>query len=125
MNYYWMAGPEKRKQEQEQEPVRVGDLQRLEMTGKLSKYFQFGYITQEEFSVLTDKALAARWESDLAGLLQGLPPLLVTVPTAVQERRRAEVLAEMKRDHRFHKIMALCCFAAYVIIILTIIAVFA
>lgn len=55
--------------------MRIGDAERSQMAEALGKHFADGRLDQHEFDERMEKAMAARTEGDLAGLLADLPRL--------------------------------------------------
>ena len=53
--------------------LRVSDADRNEVADRLSKHYTEGRLDQREFSERLDRAMSARTQSDLAGLLDDLP----------------------------------------------------
>jgi Domain of unknown function (DUF1707) len=54
-------------------PVRVGDTERDEALDKLGDHFAAGRLTREELDERTEKAMGARFDSDLEALFRDLP----------------------------------------------------
>jgi hypothetical protein len=55
--------------------MRIGDAERSQMAEVLGKHFADGRLDQHEFDERMEKAMAAKTEADLAGLLADLPKL--------------------------------------------------
>jgi hypothetical protein len=55
------------------QPVRIGDAERDEALDKLGDHFAAGRLTREELDERTEKAMGARYESDLEQLFRDLP----------------------------------------------------
>ena len=55
--------------------MRIGDAERNQVAEALGKHFSEGRLDQHEFDERMEKAMAAKTESDLAGLLADLPRL--------------------------------------------------
>jgi Flp pilus assembly protein TadB len=53
--------------------LRVSDAERSEIADQLSKHYSDGRLDQAEFSERLDRAMSAKTQSDLAGLLTDLP----------------------------------------------------
>jgi hypothetical protein len=64
------------------QPVRIGDAERDEALDKLGDHFAAGRLTREELDERTEKAMGARFDSDLQALFRDLPdrPRDVVVP---------------------------------------------
>jgi hypothetical protein len=62
--------------------IRVSDAERDQAVAELSKHFQAGRLTQEEFEDRTGRALAARTGAELRALFTDLPPDPVPAPPA-------------------------------------------
>jgi hypothetical protein len=54
-------------------PVRIGDAERDEALAKLGDHFAAGRLTREELDERTDRAIAARFDSDLEQIFRDLP----------------------------------------------------
>jgi Domain of unknown function (DUF1707) len=55
--------------------MRIGDAERSRVAETLGKHFADGRLDEQEFHERMDKAMAAKTEADLAGLLADLPRL--------------------------------------------------
>jgi Flp pilus assembly protein TadB len=66
--------------------LRIGDAERHEIAELLSKHFADGRLDDAEFNERLDKAMSAKTQSDLSGLLVDLPG--VSAPPAPPERPR-------------------------------------
>jgi hypothetical protein len=53
--------------------MRVSDADRTEMADRLSKHYSDGRLDEAEFNERLDRAMSAKTESDLRGLLADLP----------------------------------------------------
>lgn len=72
------------------QPVRVGDAERDEALDKLGDHFAAGRLTREELDERTEKAMGARFDSDLEVLFRDLPGDQRTT-VARRERSRRNV----------------------------------
>ena len=64
-------------------PVRIGDTERDSAVSALGDHFAAGRLTREEFDERIDKAMEARFQSDLQPLFADLPgPAVERVPAA-------------------------------------------
>jgi hypothetical protein len=55
------------------EPVRIGDAERDEALNTLGEHFAAGRLNREEFDERAEKAMAARFDSELTVLFKDLP----------------------------------------------------
>ncbi|MGI3786071.1 MAG: DUF1707 SHOCT-like domain-containing protein [Janthinobacterium lividum] len=55
------------------QPVRIGDAERDAALDKLADHFAAGRLTRDELDERTDKAMGARFDSDLDALFRDLP----------------------------------------------------
>jgi hypothetical protein len=55
------------------EPVRIGDAERDEALNTLGEHFAAGRLNREEFDERAEKAMGARFDSELAVLFKDLP----------------------------------------------------
>lgn len=91
----WWWGPAARQAGQPQpaappaavEPVRIGDAERDAALSALGDHFSAGRLTREELDERADRALRARFETDLRPLFADLPA--AGAPAAPDGRRRA------------------------------------
>jgi hypothetical protein len=81
----------KRLYEEDYEPVmatRIGDKDRERYIAHLGSLFADGYLDQQEFENLNDRACAAKTHGELTALLTDLPPVPSTGPVVPEQRRR-------------------------------------
>ena len=76
-------------------PVRIGDAERDSAVSALGDHFAAGRLTREEFDERIDKAMQARFQSDLQPLFADLPG------PAVERLRQQAGLLERLREYRF------------------------
>lgn len=70
----WTWGPSGRRRTSPANPnLRVSDAERTEVADKLSKHYGDGRLDQEEFNQRLEKAMHAKTQADLSGLLDDLP----------------------------------------------------
>lgn len=70
----WTWGPAGRRRTSSANPnLRVSDAERTEVADKLSKHYGDGRLDQEEFNQRMEKAMHAKTQADLSGLLDDLP----------------------------------------------------
>jgi hypothetical protein len=55
--------------------LRIGDAERAEMSDALGKHYSDGRLDEHEFRERMERAMAAKTQADLHGLLSDLPPL--------------------------------------------------
>lgn len=69
--------------------MRVSDAERTEIADRLSKHFGDGRLDETEFHERLDRAMSAKTQSDLRGLLDDLPGAEPPRGRARPERQRA------------------------------------
>jgi uncharacterized membrane protein len=67
--------------------LRVSDAERNEVADVLAKHYGDGRLTQEEFNERVDRAMNAKTQSDLGGLLDDLPALGGAEPPRARKPR--------------------------------------
>lgn len=82
----WYAGWWRTPPPEEARHLRIGDAERSKMADQLSQHYAAGRLDDEEFGQRMERAMAAKTQGDLDGLLADLPP--VEQPAAAPPSRR-------------------------------------
>ena len=78
----WGGGPAGRRTATPNPNLRVSDAQRSEVADQLSRHYADGRLDEAEFNERVGRAMGARTEADLSGLLDDLPPAGPAAPPA-------------------------------------------
>lgn len=84
----WMRGPAARRPGTVNPQLRVSDAERAQVADRLSEHYGDGRLDQDEFSERLNKAMSAKTQADLGGLLDDLPAEQHPVQEAGQRHRR-------------------------------------
>ncbi len=90
----WNWGPAGRRRFGENPNLRVSDADRTQVADRLSKHYADGRLDQAEFNERVEKAMSAKTQADLNGLLDDLPadPPLPEAARPRPPRRRHPIL---------------------------------
>ena len=82
-------GPAGRRRPTVNPNLRVSDAERAEVADRLSRHYGEGRLDQAEFNERMERAMSAKTQGDLSGLLDDLPPDENPAETAPRQRHPA------------------------------------